>query len=457
MSEKKLSRRDFLRMSALTTAGAVLAGCVTTAPGATTSSEVSDAPTGPEEVTLSFWMWNTFAPPADDVMEEKLKAWAAENNVNIEISRDSDGNMQTKVMPALEAGTLPDALFVNSGTAIQMMEAGGLDPLDDRFKEIGEAHGGWLNRLEDYVTREDGIFFLPYSIDTPMLQYRQDIFEEAGITVPEGQWTWDETRDLAMQAQQYTEDQGDKKVGWGFGVVKQQHDGWCHDLFRNMGADVWDESGQNIILKEEKSAEATRALNFAKEAWDMGLFPEDAASWDWAANNKNFQEEQGIMVINAASIYVWLTENKPELAEVTGLAPKPKDVRDTTNAGLRYTVVLPKETQEKETAIKLIKALYDKEIYAPWLEKGFVANVVHEYDELPMWTGKRAQFNLAANIGVYGGYPAPYDNAAMAELLGPNDPIGTMTVRVLIDGWTPEEAIDEADEFSKRVFSKYFS
>ena len=34
--------------------------------------------------------------------------------------------------------------------------------------------------------------------------------------------------------------------------------------------------------------------------------------------------------------------------------------------------------------------------------KGFVTNVVHEYDTLPMWTGKRAEFNLAANIGIYG-------------------------------------------------------
>jgi hypothetical protein len=31
-----------------------------------------------------------------------------------------------------------------------------------------------------------------------------------------------------------------------------------------------------------------------------------------------------------------------------------------------------------------------------------------------------------------------------------------MVVRVLIDGWSPEEAIIEADEFSKRAFEKYF-
>jgi ABC-type glycerol-3-phosphate transport system substrate-binding protein len=300
------------------------------------------------------------------------------------------------------------------------------------------------------------IGFLPYSIDTPMVHYRQDIFEAAGITVPEGQWSWEETRDLAMQAQQYTEEMGDKKVGWGFGVVKQQHDGWCDDLFRNFGADIWDEGGQNIILSEKMAAEATRALNFAKEAWDMGLFPDDAAAWDWASNNKSFQEEQSILVINSASIYTWAQANKPELAEVTGLAPKPKDVRDTTNASLRYTVVMYEESKNKETAAQLIQGLYSKEIYGPWLEKGFVTNVVHEYDTLPMWEGKRAQFNLAANIGVYSGYPAPYDNAAMAEVGGPNQPIGSMMVRVLLDDWSPEDAIAEADDFTKRVFSKYF-
>ena len=35
---------------------------------------------------------------------------------------------------------------------------------------------------------------------------------------------------------------GDKKIGWGFGAVKKQHDGWCQDLLRNFGADVWDET-----------------------------------------------------------------------------------------------------------------------------------------------------------------------------------------------------------------------
>lgn len=452
MNKNSLSRRDFLRLGAFTTAGALLVGCV---PASPTGAGGAGAPA--QAKTLNFWMWNTFAPPADELMQEKLNEWAAANNVTIEISRDADSNMQTKIMPAIEAGTLPDAMFVGGGVALQMMDAQSLDPLTDLFPEIGDAHGGWQPRLEEFVTRDGAIHFLPYSIDTPMVQFRQDILEEAGLTVPKGQWTWDETRDLCLQASQYTEEQGNKLFGWGFGVVKLTHDGWCTDLFRNFGADLWDETGQKIILADQKMEEATRALNFAKDAWDKGLFPPDAPAYDYAANNKAYLEKQAILVINAASIYVQASKDDPELAEATGLAPKPKDVRDTTDAGLRYTLVMSKSSNNKETATDLIRHLYSSEVYAPWLELGFVANVLKEYDALPMWTGKRAAFNLAAQIGTYGGYPAPYDNAAIAELTGsPDAPVGSMVVRVLIDGWDPERAILEADEFSKRVFAKYF-
>ncbi len=409
MNKNNLSRRDFLRMSAMMAAGATLVACAAPVQPAGGSSAPAQAK------TLSFWMWNTFAPPADEIMQTKLNEWAGANGVTLEISRDSDADMASKYMPAIEAGTLPDAMFVGGGDALRLTDAQALDPLTDLFTEIGDAHGGWQPRLDTYVTRDGVVTFLPYSIDTPMVQFRQDILEEAGLTVPEGQWTWDQTRDLALQASQYTEEQGNKLFGWGFGVVKQTHDGWCNDLFRNFGADVWDESGQKIILAD-KMEEATRALNFIKEAWDQGLFPPDAAAYDYAANNKAYLEKQAVLVINAASIYVNASQNDPELAEATGLAPKPKETRDTTDCSLRYTLVMSKASSNKETAIDLIKALYDKEVYAPWLEAGFVANVLKEYDSLPMWTGKRAAFNLAAQIGTYGGFPAPYDNAAMAEL-----------------------------------------
>lgn len=450
-----LSRRNFLKLTGGVGTVALLAACAP--PPASGGAQPAGGAAAPAQTkSLNFWMWNTFAPPADEIMQTKLNEWGAANGVSIQISRDADSNMQTKIMPAIEAGTLPDVMFVGQNQALQLADAQAIDPLTDLFPEIGGAHGGWQPRLDTFVTRDGVVNFLPYSIDTPMTQFRRDILEEAGLTVPEGQWTWEQTRDLCQQASQYTEKQGKKLVGWGFGVVKLTHDGWCDDLFRNFGADIWDETGQKIILADQKMAEATQALNFIKDAWDKGLFPADAPAYDYAANNKAFLEEQAILVINAASIYVAASKDKPKLAEAMGLAPKPKALRDTTDCSLRYSLVVSKASGNKETGIDLIKALYNKEIYAPWLEAGFVANVVKEYDTLPMWTGKRAAFNLAAQIGTYGGYPAPHDNAAISELGSTEPPIGSMVVRVLIDGWTPEDAIKEADAFSKRVFEKYY-
>src|SRR5687768_16642436 len=81
----KLSRRSFLRMSAVTAAGATLVACTAVAPGAG-----GGAAAPAEDQSLSLWMWNTFAPDADEVLEGKIQEWGAANNVTIEISRDAD-------------------------------------------------------------------------------------------------------------------------------------------------------------------------------------------------------------------------------------------------------------------------------------------------------------------------------------------------------------------------------
>ena len=160
MQEKQLSRRGFLRMSAMTAAGAALVACVPAAPQAGGGS----APAA--DKSLSFWMWNTFAPPADELMQEKLNEWAGANGVTIEISRDADSNMATKLLPAIEGGTLPDAMFVDAGNALRLSDAQALDPLTDLFPEIGDAHGGWQPRLAEPTSeqREQGEVRLPLTV-----------------------------------------------------------------------------------------------------------------------------------------------------------------------------------------------------------------------------------------------------------------------------------------------------
>ena len=115
-SKGTLSRRGFLKAAGGMTAALALAACAApvAAPGG------SGAPAA--EKSVRFWMWNTYAPEADDILEQGIRAWTEANGITIDISRDSDGDYPGKIMPALEAGTLPDALFVDATNALRMMD-----------------------------------------------------------------------------------------------------------------------------------------------------------------------------------------------------------------------------------------------------------------------------------------------------------------------------------------------
>ena len=90
MSESTLfTRRSFLRVAGGATALAALAACT---PAAAPSGEGGAA----QDVSISFWMWNTYAPEADDILEQGILAWGEENGMNIEISRDSDSDMASQ-------------------------------------------------------------------------------------------------------------------------------------------------------------------------------------------------------------------------------------------------------------------------------------------------------------------------------------------------------------------------
>ena len=129
--KNQMSRRDFLRSAAALGGGLIASQFLS---GCQPQAEPGEYKRGiKKNANLKFWLWNTYAPEADDVLENGIKEWAAANSVNIEISRDSDSNQEDKVLPALEAGTLPDAMFVGSGPAIRMMDAQGLEPITDLF------------------------------------------------------------------------------------------------------------------------------------------------------------------------------------------------------------------------------------------------------------------------------------------------------------------------------------
>ncbi|TDE08248.1 ABC transporter substrate-binding protein [Jiangella asiatica] len=87
---------------------------------------------------------------------------------------------------------------------------------------------------------DDELKMMPVGATYPTVQYNQVLFEEAGIPVPEGDWTWEDFKDTAVQL---TQKLGDGR--WG-----AQDSGGIGTLF------------ENFLLQREKSLFEGSELNF---------------------------------------------------------------------------------------------------------------------------------------------------------------------------------------------------
>jgi len=207
MSHNKLSRRDFLRMSALAAAGVTLAACGAGSPAATEQPEETTAEeVAPpaEEVTISFMGWG--GTEEDEGVRAAIKVFQEEqSSIKVDWIHTPD-NYTEKVLSMVAAGTPPDTSFVG-GEVFQPWACDGLllditsrlegDPVvgaEDYFIEPQERQrctikGHWYGIGSCWVA--------------PHIYYNADIFDEEGIEPPSNDpqevWDWDTFLDVATQ------------------------------------------------------------------------------------------------------------------------------------------------------------------------------------------------------------------------------------------------------------------
>jgi hypothetical protein len=73
---------------------------------------------------------------------------------------------------------------------------------------------------------------------------------------------------------------------------------------------------------------------------------------------------------------------------------------------------------------------------------------------MEMWSDpQNAGFLEAARTGVLSGYPGPITPASTE--LGTRNPSLTMVLRMVVDGWSIDEAVAEAQQVAEDIYSKY--
>jgi ABC-type glycerol-3-phosphate transport system substrate-binding protein len=196
---------------------------------------------------------------------------------------------------------------------------------------------------------------------------------------------------------------------------------------------------------------------FLKKSWEMGVYPPGVTGWDNAGNNTALQDEKVIFINNPASPLVWAKQNKPDLLPKIGVSAMPAGPKGSfTYAYVRdgFGIFDTGSDRRRSLAKDLMRHLYSKEVYTKWVNLAFPAPATKGLEDLEQWKNpQRKGFLDAAKSGVLQGHPGPTTPAYAEFATRPG--LLNMAIRLVVDNWAPEQAIDEMDKVARDIWSKY--
>jgi multiple sugar transport system substrate-binding protein len=238
MKRMNLSRRDFLRMSALAAAGTALASCAPKATQATQPTEEvkspTQAPPPEQEVTITFMGWG--GVEEDEGVQAAIKVFQ-EEKPKIKVTWMYTPDLYDEKMNTyIAAGTPPDTAFISEGAYPTYAKDSLLMDITDKIAAdplIGKADY-FIEPLEKNRSLINGKWYGIGSCWTNFhIYYNADIFKDAGIEPPsndpEKAWEWTQFKDVARQLTLDNNGKHPGESGFDLANVKQWGAWWAND------------------------------------------------------------------------------------------------------------------------------------------------------------------------------------------------------------------------------------
>jgi ABC-type glycerol-3-phosphate transport system substrate-binding protein len=287
--KKSLSRREFLRLSALGTTGLILASCggqaapapaekPDEAPAAASEGEEApgEAPAAatvliryqsrePEMAGGILQLWETFYPKFQE-----------ENpGIEVEFLPDPGGGGQDRTEKALAqmvAGDAPDltewccaesTLFMQKGETLD------LQPLIDRDAEEVNLDDYYPGQFNPWKDENGNIHLMPRFTGTQVIYYNKDMFDKAGVEYPSaewGAWNFDDYVEIGKKFVKTEQPQIWATSNYGYGA------NWLSQyLIRGFGGNMVDpEDNDRCGLCDEPAIEALNWIH--KGIWEDQTF-----------------------------------------------------------------------------------------------------------------------------------------------------------------------------------------
>ena len=302
----KVSRRDFLRLSAVTVAGAAAVACVPAAP-ATEMTDDGEAAPSAEMVELVYWYDNTYPEASMNQAGEEFNE--SQTNISIEMVPLPYGEAIQKVYVALAGGEAPfDLTFNHPMQRATYAVRGVLIPLNDYIEADDRVNlDNFYPGLVENLSWQGQVYAIADGAHPMFVLYNPSLIEAAGLEDP-----WD-----VYQAGEWTLEKWEREYAGalttGEGVERQWGRTPTPRTIRienlwiwGFGGDVWNEDVTATVINE---AEAIEAWNWMADTTKMGYTPTPAQAEEFRGGAEMMNTERVAMGFFHREILPYLRED----------------------------------------------------------------------------------------------------------------------------------------------------
>jgi ABC-type glycerol-3-phosphate transport system substrate-binding protein len=307
---RKLTRRDFLYVSAVTAGGALLAACMPAAPAPAGEAAPAEA-AAPAAAANELEWWVTWGEGVWGDACDNIAKFYMEQKPDVTVNVLKGGADLEKLLTAVAGGSPPDTM--TSIWTPDLALRGALIPVDDMIAASGLDKANFFDAQWTRSSWDGKAYGLP-AVESAFivgLGWNKQLFEEAGLDPEKAPATWDEMRAMS-DAMTKTDDAGNvTQIGLrptdGIGVVLAV---WASLA----GAEYFDADAGTYNFNTPELASAANYILGYYEAYgpeNMAAFSTTYGGWTGDANSAFTRGAQGL-IINGYWMPGELTKLAPE-------------------------------------------------------------------------------------------------------------------------------------------------
>jgi len=469
MSARKLSRREFLRLSAVGAVGAVAASCAPAATPAPAPQPTSaPAATTPPKTMIKGNLWviqkSDFFPDMNDWFRKDITNFCKEQSWPLDITYEAGYTGGTpfleKLSASFAAGDVAD-LMMHTDEILNMYRLKMLEPVDDIVSKVTAKWGDPSARQKyDFVFDKQWVA-VPYFQRSDGGWYQDPAFKAKGIDVAKIRSypdLWDACLAVSDPAKQL--------YGWGVTINRGGDGDWFRlRVQHGWGAYMQDETGQYVTINTPQMVEAlTIMTNLYKDKKWEPMLPPGVLAWTDTGNNEAYLAGKLAYTQNGGTVYGKATLDKNPIKDITRFHPPaggPVNLEfNSLSANYFVTMKGAKNTAAaKETMLHFLIPLESQDAIfsnAPAFALPAYANLWKESKYIPTNPVALDQQKTAThpNGNVSPGFwPGPSFSPALAS--GNTAGIMSDAVADILRGTAPKDAVKTAHDRYVKIFKEF--